>query len=389
MGQGRCLDIFEAGAEFIRCICCMICIAFCAGPVLLIIGIVLVVAPNTRTQRVNEYNDACLSWMTSGSASFAASSFSSDSHTLLGVYNQSYHISGNTDGVKYPNVDGNYYQVTYSQSQSSRGIYSVTSYGSVKTSQPVQTTFNFPATMSGSYDYVCDSSSCYNTGVSVCRSGYNLYVQKRRNCHRGDTCGTCFGNLYLTKVCLPYAAPGTPGSPWAPSTTMSSCDYPFKTQTYDGSSAPTDKFVTVRPQDDPYMTLLRLTDGSRDFGLDRGQQTRLGLTLAVIGGILCGITVCVCVVACGPRRAQANNFVNRVRGRPVYAVQTNNNVQQPFQPQGAPGAYGSVQPQQQQGYPQPGPYQQQPYQQQQYYPQQQQQQQQYPAYPPQQQQGYP
>jgi hypothetical protein len=64
MGKGNCLyQLIEGSIEMARCICCCLCVVFLAGPVCMIVGVIMIGAPNHRADNVKTYNDACTAWM--------------------------------------------------------------------------------------------------------------------------------------------------------------------------------------------------------------------------------------------------------------------------------------------------------------------------------------
>lgn len=60
------LAVISAGTRIVKCLCAGVCLLVCSGPILIIVGMVLLVSTNTRDSNVAEYNAAVKSFNTTG-----------------------------------------------------------------------------------------------------------------------------------------------------------------------------------------------------------------------------------------------------------------------------------------------------------------------------------
>jgi len=120
MGKGGCLGrVLEEGLECARAIIGCACFIVLIGPILFIVGLVMLLAPNTRQQDVNTYNSAVSAWTSSGNARMMTMANISGPAWPVGRVplqpaSMSVVVDGNTDGVQA--ATSNYLQGTVSLS---------------------------------------------------------------------------------------------------------------------------------------------------------------------------------------------------------------------------------------------------------------------------------
>jgi hypothetical protein len=375
MGKGGCFfDFLDMGLHVIRrMIGCVICF-FCAGPILIIVGIVLLAAPNNRQSDVNQFNNAVASFNTTAAIINNGSGIDRSSSTTFSPTTQQVQITGNTDNV-VANRPTTFFQ--------SSGSVSGGDLISLKTrfgSQQFINNFSVPNVAAAQITTVnlnscssqssCDSA-CFNKAPSGCSYRANY-------CYRCQS--TCQWTTYPSSTtCLQLAWSNTSG--WSP--TGSYCDYPFNTQKFTCSYFASQYFSSVmfRATNDPYVILQAITDGSASFGLTAAQQRGLGIAMIGVGCALFALAIFACVLlknACTQHEHKARVYeaFGRTYSYPAGYVPVQQQYPPMQQPYGAAVPQPGYQPQQaypQQAYPQQ-PYPQQPYQQaypQQPYPQQQ------------------
>jgi hypothetical protein len=430
MGKGGCFDVFESGVRFIRAILGCICCLLCTGPILLIVGIVLLVSPNNFKENMNTYKSSIDTYKaqaqpilqkTSGSIS---TQFSTGN--LLGVTTMQVPITG-SNADQAPSFAST---VLVASSVSMGSISTGSSAGSTNSIRSLRytdapagvfmspTDIRTPQSGTGTplQANIKPSSSCSSTPSSS-KSGC-MQSDFDQACANHFGSGVRYSNAYGAcawyqqekYICSPITF-STSANLWSVDTSFTSggsnfpsCDYidgntqpmgtysvnpvvngfgydPLKVVNANSGSFSSNPSLDVylRSSLDPYIVASKLTKGSFDFGLSAMQQRSIGVALIVVGCILIACVIGSCIMV---QRMMSRDPRN---GAAVYGA-----FGRTYTPQGGyqalpPGTYGGVyygpQGPQPVPYGQPAPYQAMPTQQQPY------QQQQYPQQQPQQQ-GY-
>ena len=265
-----CFGAVRQAGRMAQCLCgCLFCL-ICGGPILFIVGIVIIASPNTREDDIKEYNTAVGAYSLTASNDWSGGTISSSTISLT---TQTVVIKGNDDDV---DPASSRYATASVSSPPSSVSYAITSITPFTRS----VTYSQSRTQSGD----CQRSDCYSgTGVS-CPSGATWTGPS--HCDRG-TCGTCYYTAYVSTYCV---AVEKTGATWA--YVADKCFY--KNDAIYQSTNPSSVEFQVRQKGDPYIALQRITEGDDDFGITRGQQTGTGIALMVIG---CIMIAAVCVVA--------------------------------------------------------------------------------------------
>ncbi|KAJ3153321.1 hypothetical protein HDU86_005278 [Geranomyces michiganensis] len=394
-----------------------VCLAFCSGPIMFIIGIIFVMSGSTDTRGdlITNYNRVVADWIGKNQAEFTSSGFAvagmplpmtntpTSSAATLNDADAQGEVTPYAPWVAVadnvvPRVPTGPYTLTAVDGSGGSSVISL----NIDSSQSTTTTkASMNCRVAG--DCTGDSSSqdykncmAKATCTSTCSTlGGTL-----------DSSGNCATVRYLDSVCVRVThASGK----WAGGSDISPnlgcyAETQFKLGKYTSKtlSLVLAKFE-VRSAQDPMIYLSYRTGGTRYFGLKQSTKLAIGIVLLVLGIF---VTLCVCgtVVVCLRRVAGLASVAahGKVQQAPAPGVIVSSN---PVGPLAAPYGPGMQQQQlhqqpQPMGYPpqqyapapyppqqQPGPqtYQPQPYPQNQYpAPQQQQQQQQQQSYAPQQ-----
>uniref|UniRef100_A0A7S1L763 Uncharacterized protein n=1 Tax=Neobodo designis TaxID=312471 RepID=A0A7S1L763_NEODS len=390
MGKGGC-DVYDQGVGFIRgvlgCLCCLLC----AGPILVIVGIVVLVAPNHFEENTNKYKDAIKTYDANIRPYFNNASGIIDPHTgsdlTMAVELKEVVINGiNSDKVpKFFSSVLEHLSVPFSTSQS----VTVNSVRNGRMASGAGIQFNLGPFFSSSEQHAPSEPSCSKKSRNDCDSSdYQRYCRDTFGSAASASGSRCEWFQREEYFCRPVSLSG---NNWVASSAKQTCDYIDGSSkamgTYSENGGHTYRFtrnklkiwssplstsvqVLVRSDEDPYLVAAELTKGSFDFGLTAAQQRVLGLVLIIIGAALIACIVGAIVLI---KRRMSNDPRN---GAAVYGAFGRTYTPAGGYEQMPPGTYGGVQ------YGQQGPYGQQP----------QSPQGQYQQYgqqpPPQQQQGY-
>lgn len=303
-----CFEILEGMANGAKAIMACICCCLCAGPILIIVGIVLLASPNTREDDVKNYNDAISSYNSNTAPILTSLSLSVEGSSMSRTQ-ESINVQGNTEGVD----SGSHYVFTASgvtrPNDNNYGFQASRSGGS-------STTFskNIPFTASVTRDIVCSSNNCAedcafrdfectaSSSRNYCTNQFGgVYTHTNAgDCDAGEVCGRCEYQGSLSRACVPIAVSS---SSISTSSRYSSCYYPFDISGNDyrpsAGSSPT---IEVMSDDDPFIELQRVTEGTNDFGITEAQQRTTGIVLLILGLLI----TCVMIAA-------AYFFINRHR----------------------------------------------------------------------------
>jgi hypothetical protein len=354
------------------------CLIFMAiiGPILIIVGLVMIFSENNREASIREYNNAVSSYQSyvttieswTGSASLGNTL---DTYTMA-TARESVSVIGNTDGVSSATstlLRGQLKAAT----QSNNVQYAIASKLSMQRSFAFTKTLSTNIQCSGqscskychdSSDRQCDDDSILTRQCQRVYSPEATFHRTRQYCDGDDVCGYCSYVGYASRLCA-VVKTDTGGQAIIEDTSKLSCDYPFAldsgeysaTKPTTGSDGTYSVTVEVRINNDPYIVLQSLTRGSRDFGITAREQRGVGIGLLLIG---CLITVLVCGGAVYMCR-QHNQKKHREEYRPEHHQQAQMEQYQSSSPgystygQPAP-VYGQAQVYQQQptyGEPQP------------------------------------
>eukprot|EP00744_Colponema_vietnamica_P003655 GILI01005569.1.p1 GENE.GILI01005569.1~~GILI01005569.1.p1 ORF type:complete len:383 (-),score=85.73 GILI01005569.1:216-1340(-) len=335
------------------CLCCLVI----GGPVLIIVGIVLLAAKNTRTDDIATYNKAVAAYNGSAVSAWLPASVNGNYATRI---TSTVNVNGNLNGVN-PAVSTLLETTNSLPGGTSTFTFSLSNVSAFQR--------NFPTSRSSSsYTMNCP----YSNGCTVnYMSGQCSGTYYGNGCYYSGNCGSCTSYRYLSRVCVVVSST----APYVADNSLYSCYYPFgsgsNSAKYENSNSNTGITVDVRKSDDPLIALERITKGSDDFGATAGQQRTIALVCIGIGGFFILISGCIgyCLYSM-VKKATANNNNQSLMGnqqmQPGYTPQPGQQYQQYPPPVPQQQAYGQqyLQQQQQQGYGQPP--QQQGYQQQGY-----------------------
>lgn len=349
------------GGGLLGAICCLIVI----GPVLLIVGVIVLLSPNTRVERINEYNSAVDAFngangdygrlrQFAGVVEPIATPMIPYEYTMA---TQNVDVGGNTDGVKQTTTI--FAHATVQLAQEFR--VNSSSFG------PRFTSTRVPIVTSASIKLPCANDRRCSTDCSQASSRYcsysnvAAYCQERygfdatfvratsatnSRCTGSEVCGTCSYVSYLRSVCFVIARSSSNAGAWIQDPSYQSCDYPFRAQRYEAVTKSQTIPFQMRANTDPWIVLQRLSQGTMDFGLTQSQQIALGIALIAIGGALTAAVIIPVCLKC------QNETQSQVGAAQVNDGQAMNNVavQQSYQPQQQ--QYEAQQPVQQQFQPQ-------------------------------------
>ncbi|CUF80579.1 procyclic surface glycoprotein, PSSA-2, putative [Bodo saltans] len=313
-----CFELFspcgvcEAAGSCVRMVIGCLCCIFLGGPVLFIVGIVLLVSDNNRADYVATYNKAVVNFDTSGMATWSSTGTMGEtaSPASFAMQTAPVVIYGDLEDVNQNGV-------------STFGDNSITYPASTTPSLTFSATTSTPFTRSSVQTLVTYSSSVRcRTSFGSCSTGDmqtlcqndagSGAVYTGPSCFDGDTCGTCTNTQYLSVYC---AVLQRSSGAWVESTAHASCLYPFgaNSQTFDAASVPSNLELQLYADDDPLIVLEAVTFGTRDFGVTKGHQRRMGVILMIIGIFVtiavCGGLCCICrSVSRDHRRRGNNNF---------------------------------------------------------------------------------
>ena len=370
-----CLNFgaIRAAGRMAQGVCCCLCLMICGGPILLIVGIVLLAVPNTRADDVKKYNtDSALfnpapvyNW--SGYITSSTNSYSDDN--AISIVSQPVTVDGGSDeGVDDFNSVLARAFVSNSNNDNPRVAYNISPIQGAPTGLYPQ----YKSSKSGSV--TCrDSSGCsYSAVTRLCQDKYGNSASATTTSYcREDKSCSCSYYTYLQQYCLVAAPSPTNASAFIMSTTYNSCYYPFKTtddQSYKGTTITNVPFQ-LRLNTDPFIIMQKITKGDMNFGITAGQQRAIA---AACIGIGCVMIACIALVsyilfkviksftdkgdASQPMNSQYSNPQTPQNNFPPQQHQQGYPPQQqypPHQPQPAYGqpAYGQPAP----GYAQPAP----------------------------------
>lgn len=266
-----CFGALRQAGSIAKCLCgCLLCL-LCGGPILLIVGIVVLVAPNTRADDVKEYNSVVAAYNHLDSDAWNPGTIGGASATLV---TEQINIKGDEDGI---DKAASRFVRAFLSSQPSNVPYAIT------TITPFSRTpiYTEQRTAQGQ----CRFDSClYGNGV-MCPTAATWSGPNR--CEKGD-CGTCTFNVYLAKYCVAVAKNG---NTWSLDT-ITTCFY--NSDSIFVNNNPSTVEFQVRQNGDPFIALQRITKGSEDFGITSGQQTTTGLILIILGAVM---IAGMCIVA--------------------------------------------------------------------------------------------
>ena len=359
MGKGGCFSqLAQTGVGTARSIAGFVCCILCTGPVLFIVGIVLLVSPNNRKANVDKYNSAVTLYNapTGNGQAMKSSTFSVDGVALTPLA-VPVGIGGDLQDVSRDGVSQKFSGLVtkFSSTSTIPASVSVNIEASYRPVGRPSSTTSFPGSFTTKkqmgYQYKCTSSRCTGVSVSSCPSGYRESYTGSSSCDRDKVCGTCYGSFFISKACFIVQLGGSSTNPsW--SLVKSGCKYPFGSDAQEYASQPTNTItVEVYADTDPYVKLEEITQGTKNFGMTEAQQRSVGLALLVVGiiimAMMCG------VVVFSFQHQQTNEYRKQywgtVTGNPYQPQPV---MGQPMGTVGAPPGYGQPPPP---GYGQPPP----------------------------------
>lgn len=371
MGKGGCFDVFDQSVRMIRaaigCLCCLVC----GGPILIIVGIVVLAAPNTFKEDTDNYKAAIKTYEAN-----AGPVMNSTSGIITVTGAESPRLTPVKLRVPITGVNADDIPVFYSTVVQSADL----TFGSSRTLSAVTNTHMSGSLSTKSVGPWTSSAQYGSMSFESCDRGDSRSECDRK---RDQKCANKFGNgahYYSSSRCTWYEKPEhycfpleltASSKAWVWSSDPTTCDYvdgdsqPMgslteqsfegfgkqKLNTYSSSSSADYSSnggipVQLRAASDPYIVAMRITKGRMDFGLTKGQQRSLGLALIVVGALL----VCCCVGVIVLIKRSMNREPRN--GAAIYGA-----FGRPYQPQGGyqqmpPGTYGGINygPQGPQGY---------------------------------------
>ena len=275
-------------------VACIALLVICAGPILIVVGIVLITADggnSDRNDRVDEFNRAVEDYRPTRVAGWRPGTTNG---AAMMLYVDNVVVYGDTDRVT---------DVAKTEYLGANGPYSSTASFSLNGIAPFTRTGIRQSGTRAIGAYCGSSFGCSNYEMNnYCRSAYGggAYFTSGGYCNSKGDCGQCFFSAYLTEVCA-VIDPITN----QPATNMQSCFYPFRSgsdQSYGSRVQPGSIRYTVRQSDDPFIALQRLTEGSESFGTPDNGARNWGIALLIVGCIITAIALIAIIVLCCKKR---------------------------------------------------------------------------------------
>jgi len=306
-------------------IVCCLCILMCLGPILIIIGIIVLftaAVDNTRANEISQYNTAVNDWTNTYRAQYAAT----PGFTVTSPGNTALLQDTNTDTLNDDGTDYSTYSALKYDTQSfTVPPFTITNYQNQYTySVTLNITQNdatnntiqyslaaFKATVLRSTDMGCSTTTNNNQNTN------NNCIYVCPNTYSGiwdTTLFQCNITYILKSVCLKVSKTGNTwqfdntnggiGCAPAPSTTYPYLGSVWPVETYTAynnrvGSGSVINFNSVplflRHYKDPYIAAAYITDGSYYFGLTKGQKVATGLIIIIIGAVFTAPAVAITV----------------------------------------------------------------------------------------------
>lgn len=275
--------LLRAASRMIRAVVGCLCLGLLGGPIMVIVGIVMIATPNTRQTHVDNYNNAVASFNVNVMQAWTGTI---DGYSIT-LSNPLVAVQGSTEGVKQGTSAIASATVSNQPTLVNVNINPVTAF----------TLSNIPYQSTGSARMYCTKSRCTSSCTSspyycsstsmqnACSSQYSGVYGGGSCSSSASNCSLCTWTTYLTAYCAVVSK--NAAGQWVQDATLRSCNYPFRAsdQTFSRSSGTTPQFQ-IYTAGDPYIALQRETEGSNNFGLTRAQQTGVGIGLVASGCVL-------------------------------------------------------------------------------------------------------
>lgn len=269
----------------------IMCILVCLGPVLIVLGGVVMSTSSNREENlalynasIEEYTNSTLPVLAMTSASLDGSPMRSMSSELM--------AAGNVEDVPMAT------HITF------RLLANLTTSGfstqSLRidlpgASSPSTVSLAIPATRMMVDVVTCEDVECAGAYLEAqCMAMHNGLFNGSDVCSEGDHCGVCTYTAYLASACVVVNISGTSATL---SSKYRSCHYPFTDFEYTSRvGAPmstVSAWISFVTADDPYLKLQELTQGTLDFGMTEDEQRRAGYPLVVVGLVMLLVACCL------------------------------------------------------------------------------------------------
>lgn len=301
----------------VSCFCCLCC----AGPILLIVGLVMLTGSNNYASMTEQYAAATKSFAAAARAEMLAAKGNVEGYSLAVS-------STNTPFLSYTlprgveGVDDSVQSVVLESSQrfssfpvtatigsgAAAGVAGNSSTNSsdanttaAPTAPPGSSSFQVQRvvrTSTRSISVRCPTSrnhgSCSASRMqSMCESaaGCSGATWNGFTCAEGRSCTGCTYTVAQSASCTPIVSKDN-GRTFQQSD-YTGCLYPFTGESSQptkcvssSSSSSSSMSVVFLNVDDPFIQFGKITSGSLSFGLTEGQQRSIGLSLSVVGGLV-------------------------------------------------------------------------------------------------------
>eukprot|EP00758_Cryptobia_borreli_P013872 Tbor_TRINITY_DN5873_c0_g2::TRINITY_DN5873_c0_g2_i7::g.7145::m.7145 len=275
-------DGVMAGGQMVKSACACLCCCICAGPILVIVGVVIIVSPNTRKDDVNAYNTAVADWK-SGNAEADVSGWlpGTIGNSQATKVTKPVVVDGSTDDVSDPSIEVPFVRsstpfhdtVSASYNLNNVDVFSIT----VTTSIPKKVSVS------------CKSSrGCsYSDMENYCKRRYPSSKYKGSGCQHKGQCGFCEYAVYIKDICAVASRNLSDPKRYIRDSSKESCNYPFTSTSFATTTKKHSGIeLSLRTSDDPYIALQRITRGTNNFGLSKGQKMSIGFACLGVGVLL-------------------------------------------------------------------------------------------------------
>lgn len=277
---------------------CLVLVAL-IGPILVIVGLVMLTAENNRDNNIALYNAAVNNYDRTIRPVLLATVANVTAVPLLRQV-LDVTVNGNLQGISpathivlsaagIPVRDNSLYDVSFNVNGVPNSNMTVVLPATRSQRRGMQCTQADCTRWCSSSNYQCSHAAVSQRCASE-YGGTFTPPSSSSDCDAGRDCGLCDYIGSLTAACIPLRWSGNSFG-YAPN--MQSCFYPFTEHvyTYQGPQTPPRATFTLMEEGDPLLALERLTEGRKDFGITQEQQRNVGVVLVIIGLIITGAMV--------------------------------------------------------------------------------------------------